>query len=139
MSRMGDIPLSYQETRGKRGVTVPYDDCRRQIKEQNERSHSPEDREASPDHYMDGYLGYQSMSARNPTTLPDSRSTPYLQVAGMAPSSSGAGLMAHLNSNRESVKVESEFHLNRPSTTKNKRISIPATTKKQARKTKIAQ
>ena len=31
MPRLADIPLTYQESRGKRGVAVPYDECRRQI------------------------------------------------------------------------------------------------------------
>ena len=33
--RMSEVPLSYQETIGKRGVGVLVDECRRHIEEQN--------------------------------------------------------------------------------------------------------
>ena len=36
MPRMAEIPLSYKETIGKRGVGVLVDECRRQIDEKNE-------------------------------------------------------------------------------------------------------
>ena len=39
---MSEIPLSYQETVGKRGVGVLVDECRKAIEEQNyQRSQSP--------------------------------------------------------------------------------------------------
>ena len=59
MTRLQDVPLQYQETRGKRGVAVPYDECRRQIQEQNLRgSISPSNREASPNQqeHIEEYL-----------------------------------------------------------------------------------
>ena len=36
MPRMAEIPLSYKETIGKRGVGVLVDECRRHIDEKNE-------------------------------------------------------------------------------------------------------
>ena len=117
MTRLGDIPLSYQETRGKRGVAVPYDECRRQIQEQNELSPARNRESSSPVDEI-----YRSMTGR---ALADSRSTPYLQIStGDQTAGNGMGLMAHLNSHREIVRNESEKHLNRPSTTKNKKTTI---------------
>ena len=45
------------------------------------------------------------------------------------------GLMEHLNSNRESIKAESELSLKRPATTKNKKaLSGSLSKKSMARK-----
>ena len=82
MSRMiQDIPLTYQETRGKRGVAVPYDECRRQIKEHNDRRSMSPDREVSPSNYdIADYLamgGANSMITRNAPMSNDSQVAPY--------------------------------------------------------------
>ena len=36
MPRIAEIPLSYKETIGKRGVGILVDECRRHIEEKNE-------------------------------------------------------------------------------------------------------
>ena len=82
MSRMiQDIPLTYQETRGKRGVVVPYDQCRRQIKEHNERRSMSPDRDGSPSNYdIADYLAMGNtgnMSTRNIPISNDSQVAPY--------------------------------------------------------------
>jgi len=70
--RMANVPLSYQESIGKRGVGVLVDECRRQIEEHNQqrRSMSPYRGDVSD---ISGNGGYASVSARNvviPTTTP---------------------------------------------------------------------
>lgn len=61
--RMSEVPLSYQETIGKRGIGVLVDECRKQIDDQNRmRSLSPY-RETDYDIEANG--GYASVSARN--------------------------------------------------------------------------
>ena len=67
---MSEVPLSYQETVGKRGVGVLVDECRKTIEEHNyQRSQSPYrpsemeyDRVSSA---MNEGNGYASVSARN--------------------------------------------------------------------------
>ena len=81
MQRLYDVPLSYKETRGKRGVAVPYDECRRQIREQNLKGSISPNREASPNQDIEDYLAMgNSISARNHPSgaNDDSRITPYL-------------------------------------------------------------
>ena len=61
--RMADVPLSYQESIGKRGVGILVDECRRHIDEQNrQRSQSPY-RDVSDISANGGE--YASVSARN--------------------------------------------------------------------------
>ena len=82
MSRLiQDIPLTYQETRGKRGVAVPYDECRRHIKEHNDRRSMSPDRAASPSNYdIADYMamgGTNNLSTRNIPISNDSQMAPY--------------------------------------------------------------
>ena len=72
--RLSKVPLSYQESIGKRGVGVLVDECRRQIDEQNhQRSLSPYRVQDTSD--ISG--GYASVSARN-LVVPNSQSSPFL-------------------------------------------------------------
>ena len=61
--RNSQIPLSYQESVGKRGVGVLVDECRRHIDESNmhQRSQSPYRQDASD---ISANGGYASVSAR---------------------------------------------------------------------------
>ena len=66
MPRMAEIPLSYKESIGKRGVGVLVDECRRHIEEKNEyqRSCSPQPRNDNLDIISTGGGDYVHASAR---------------------------------------------------------------------------
>ena len=112
--RMSEIPLSYQESVGKRGVGVLVDECRRTIEEHNyHRSQSPYKSAMGGDtDYDDGtsQQQYTSVSARNieivnaPQSHQDANG--YLYVPGQG--ADAGGLLAHLNKNRENARMESQ-------------------------------
>ena len=76
--RASEVPLSYKEPIGKRGVGILVDECRRHIDEQNRQaSNSPRrgNIDVSADISANG--GYASVSARN-AVIPNARSSPFL-------------------------------------------------------------